>query len=290
MGCAARPSAAGCSSDSLQARLIAATTRRWSSADMRETAAAGPAVLRAFGVRQRPMLRQCRVRRLAVAAHDAAARGDARVEHRLHHRALIDSVGQAHAVALPVAACPRRLARARRSRRCRPAAAVVARRARAAPPRCPAGASTARGRPRPGCRSCGSCSRPSDTTRRSPGPSRGAPCRARSCRAGAAGGTVASHSALARGQHAAVAGGDDLARMEREAGDVAVRPADLAPTARPTGSRCRWRRPRPRSAGRPWRCASVTMAAQVAGHADLVHAQDRRVRGVIAASIRPGRC
>ena len=75
-------------------------------------------------------------------------------------------------------------------------------------------------------------------------------------------------------QHAAVAGADDLARMEREAGDVAVRLADFLPPAVPqrislpmaqAASSISGQAVAPRTAGSP----------QVAGHADLVHAEDR---------------
>src|SRR5260370_27991458 len=44
-------------------------------------------------------------------AHDAAPRRDALVEQTLHQRLLLDPVGQAHAVALPVGARPGRLER-----------------------------------------------------------------------------------------------------------------------------------------------------------------------------------
>ena len=58
-----------------------------------------------------------------------------------------------------------------------------------------------------------------------------------------------------RRDHAAVAGGQHLARVEREAGDVAVRPADPFPPASQR-SRCRSRRPRPRRAAGPLRWAT----------------------------------
>ena len=40
-------------------------------------------------------------------AHHAAARGDPRIKHGLHHTSLLASGGQAYAVALPVALRPR---------------------------------------------------------------------------------------------------------------------------------------------------------------------------------------
>ena len=60
---------------------------------------------------------------------------------------------------------------------------------------------------------------------------------------------------------------------------VAVRPADPLPVAVPRGSRCRSRRRRPRSSGRPWRVGDRDERGEVARHADLVDAQDRLGRG-----------
>ena len=55
-------------------------------------------------MRKRHALRRICIDRLAVAAHDAAPRGDASVQHDLHYRALIAMARQPHAIALPVAA------------------------------------------------------------------------------------------------------------------------------------------------------------------------------------------
>src|SRR4051794_25064749 len=44
-----------------------------------------------------------------MGAHDAAARGDARIEHGLHDLTLVGACGQVRAVTLPVRTCPRRL-------------------------------------------------------------------------------------------------------------------------------------------------------------------------------------
>src|SRR3954452_21457336 len=47
----------------------------------------------------------------AVRAHDAATRRDALVEQALHYRALVESVRQTHAIALPIGAGPAGLGR-----------------------------------------------------------------------------------------------------------------------------------------------------------------------------------
>jgi hypothetical protein len=47
--------------------------------------------------------------RLEMRTHDAATRGDCRIEHALHHLTLTGAAWQPDTIALPVAACPRRL-------------------------------------------------------------------------------------------------------------------------------------------------------------------------------------
>ena len=166
--------------------------------------------------------------------HDAAPGRDAVVEHALHDAALIERRLQPHAVALPVGARPRRLRcggndagnAARAAARTRPPARGAARRS-------PAAASAARGRSPPGCRSSGSC-KPrlgysSNTTLR----------RGVADRVGHAHAMLTQQPELAielgvrRREHPAVAGREQLARVKREAGDVAVRPADALPPAVP---------------------------------------------------------
>ena len=85
------------------------------------------------------------------------------------------------------------------------------------------------------------------------------------------------------GQHAAVAGRDHLARVEREAGDVAVRLADPLPAAVPADLAAERRRRRPRSpaarARRRWPASAAGRRACRSGG----RARIARVRGVIAA-------
>ena len=78
---------------------------------------------------------------------------------------------------------------------------------------------------------------------------------------------------MARGDHATVAGTDDLARVEGEARHVAVRPADLLPLAVPKNLAA----DRARGVLDERNAVATSQgneAAQVAGHANLMHAQD----------------
>ena len=81
--------------------------RRRSSADTAAARCSGPARPRSAAARAKR--RDPAYAGFAMAAHDAAPRGDAGVEHALHDRALVAARRQAHAEALPVAARPVRL-------------------------------------------------------------------------------------------------------------------------------------------------------------------------------------
>ena len=85
---------------------------------------------------------------------------------------------------------------------------------------------------------------------------------------------------ILRGQHAAIADGDHLARMKREAGDIARRLADLLARIRRTGSPTPKAQAASSTTCSPWAPRDRHDRIQVAGHADLVHAEDgARPRG-----------
>ena len=117
-----------------------------------------------------------------------------------------------------------------------------------------------RGRAPPACRSCGSSSRARDSPRRRRPWRCGARGRTRPSRAGAACAGASASSASLDGDHAALAGGDDLARVQREAGQRAER-ADRAALVASRRSRTR----RPRRSSTPCASPSARNASMSAG-------------------------
>ena len=95
---------------------------------------------------------------------------------------------------------------------------------------------------------------------------------------------------VARRHHATVAGGDELARVEAEAGDVAVRAADALPFAVPAQlAACRARRVLDERHAAPPRDGCD--GRDVARHSHLMHAQDRaRARPDRRLHLAPGPC
>ena len=172
------------------------------------------------------------VGRLPMAAHDAAPGADPCVQHCLHHPSLVAVIRQPHAVALPVGPRPIRFEWQRDSRNVRQQRPVRVR--QLASPGNDLRQALQLLAPDRGLDVGHAVVVADRGVRLEDHLRRAVPHRVRNThRMLAQQAELLVPLGVARRDHAAVAGADDLARVERKAGDVAVRPADLLPLAIP---------------------------------------------------------